>query len=355
MKLDSKEVGRVFLAPLSGVADSPFRRVCRGFGAEVVYSEMVSAIGLAKANWRSRAILKFYEDERPIGVQIFGRDAAYMGVAARLAGEARPDLIDINFSCPASKIVSRGAGAALLREPELMGPIARAVVAGAGLPVTAKIRLGWDHASINAVEVGRMLEDTGIAALAVHGRTWEQGFRDRASWEEVARVKQAVRIPVVLSGDVRTASDAERAFAETGCDALMVGRGSFGRPWVFAAIREGLGGGSYAEPGFEEVSSVLLRHLDLGIEEFGEHVAVRRFRKHLLWYTKGLRGVVNLRREMGVTSTRDDVVALLARLRDQAHDWGGGGGSGAGRPEGDAAEVIESHLEIQGWPEGELG
>jgi tRNA-dihydrouridine synthase B len=348
MKLDSRDVGRVFLAPLSGVADSPFRRICRSFGAEVVYSEMISSIGLAKANWRSRAILKFHEDERPIGVQIFGRDAAYMGVAARLAGEVRPDLVDINFSCPASKIVSRGAGAALLREPELMGPIARAVVAGAGLPVTAKIRIGWDHASINAVEVGRMLEDAGVAALSVHGRTWEQGFRDRASWEEVARVKQAVGIPVVLSGDVRTAADAGRAFAETGCDALMVGRGSFGRPWVFAAIREGLRGGSYAEPGFEEICSVLLRHLDLGIEEFGEHLAVRRFRKHVLWYTKGLRGVVGLRQQMGITSTRDDVVAILARLRDLGQGWGRDGETSEDRLEGSVGEG-------DGWPEGELG
>ena len=314
MNLGSREVGRVFLAPLSGVADSPFRRICKGFGAEVVYSEMVSAIGLAKANWRSRAILKFYEDERPIGVQIFGRDPAYMGVAARLVEEARPDFIDINLSCPASKIVSRGAGAALLREPELIGPIARAVVAGTTLPVTAKIRTGWDCARMNAVEVAQVLEDAGIAAVSIHGRTWEQGFRERASWEEIARVKRAVGIPIVLSGDVRTPEDAERAFDESGCDALMVGRGAFGRPWVFRAIREHLQGGSFPEPGLDEIRAVLIRHLDLGIEEFGERIAVTRFRKHLLWYTKGTPGVVRLRTQLGTTSTRDEVTGALAQL-----------------------------------------
>jgi tRNA-dihydrouridine synthase B len=316
MNLGSKEVGRIFLAPLSGIADSPFRRICKGFGAEVVYSEMVSAVGLAKTNWRSRAILKFHEAERPIGVQIFGRDPAYMGVAARLAEEVRPDFIDINLSCPASKIVSRGAGAALLREPELIGPIARAVVAGTGLPVTAKIRIGWDSARINAVEVAQVLEDAGIAAVSIHGRTWEQGFRECASWEEIARVKRAVGIPIVLSGDVRTPEDAVRAFDESGCDALMVGRGAFGRPWVFAAIREHLRGGSFAEPGFDEVCAVVLRHLDLGIEEFGERIAVTRFRKHLLWYTKGTPGVVRLRMQMGTTSTRDEVAGALAQLAD---------------------------------------
>jgi tRNA-dihydrouridine synthase B len=322
MLLGSREIGRVFLAPLSGVGDSPFRRICKEFGAEVVYSEMVSAIGLAKANWKSRAILKFHEDERPIGVQIFGRDAAYMGVGARLVEEALPDFVDINLSCPAAKIVSRGAGAALLREPELIGPIARAVVAGTRLPVTAKIRLGWDHARINAVEVAQILEDAGVAAIAIHGRTWEQGFRERASWEEIARVKRAVGIPVILSGDVRTAEDGERALSESGCDALMVGRGAFGRPWVLRAIREHLAGRPYAEPTFREVRTIVMRHLDLGIEEFGEHLAVTRFRKHLLWYTKGARGVVRLRTQMGTTATREEVAGVLEVLGGLAEAGG---------------------------------
>jgi tRNA-dihydrouridine synthase B len=322
MRIGKLETGRIFLAPLSGVADSPFRRVCKSFGADVVYSEMVSSVGLSKDNWRSKAIMKFYDDERPIGVQLFGRDPAYMAEAARMAGETGPDFLDLNLSCPASKIVSRGAGAALLREPETIGEIARAVVRATSLPVTAKVRIGWDRACINAVEVARLLESEGIAAIAVHGRTFEQGFRDRASWDEVAVVKRAVSVPVVLSGDVRTPEDARRAFEETGCDALMVGRGSFGRPWVFAAIKQHLEGGQYAVPTFEESVAICLRHLDLSIEEFGERIAVRRFRKHLLWYTKGARGVVRLREHMGKVLSRADVVDLVSTLTGQAWQMG---------------------------------
>lgn len=322
MRIGKLETGRIFLAPLSGVADSPFRRVCKSFGADVVYSEMVSSVGLSKDNWRSKAIMKFYDDERPIGVQLFGRDPAYMASAAQLAGEIGPDFLDLNLCCPASKIVSRGAGAALLREPEAIRMIARAVIGATWLPVTAKVRIGWDRACVNAVEVARILEGEGIAAVSVHGRTFEQGFRDRASWDDVARVKQAVSVPVILSGDVRTPEDAQRAFRETGCDALMVGRGSFGRPWVFAAIKQHLDGRPYAVPTFEESVAICLRHLDLSVEEFGERIAVRRFRKHLLWYTKGAHGVVRLREHMGKVITRADVADLLSTLTGQAWQMG---------------------------------
>lgn len=326
MRVGSLETGKIFLAPLSGVADSPFRRLCKEFGADVVYSEMVSAVGLSKDNWRSKAIMKFHPGERPIGVQIFGRDPDFMAGAARLAEESRPDFIDINFSCPAPKIVSRGAGSALLREPERMRDIARAVVGAVSLPVTAKIRIGWDRSHVNAVAVSRLLEDGGVSAIAVHGRTWEQGFRDRASWSETAKVKQAVGIPVVLSGDVTTPGTAARAFDQTGCDAVMIGRASFGRPWIFSAVKAHFNGGSYVAPAFEEKVAIALRHLDLTIEEFGERIAVRRFRKHLLWYTKGTYGVVRLRTQMGKIEKRDDVVGILSGLETQSPPWGLGNG-----------------------------
>jgi nifR3 family TIM-barrel protein len=190
------------------------------------------------------------------------------------------------------------------------------------LPVTAKVRIGWDRACVNAVEVARMLEGEGVVAISVHGRTFEQGFRERASWEEISRVKQAVSMPVILSGDVRTPEDAERAFRETGCDALMVGRGSFGRPWVFTAVKQHLAGRPYSVPTFEESAAICLRHLDLAIAEFGERIAVRRFRKHLLWYTKGARGVVRLREHMGKVLARQDVADLLSTLSGQAWPMG---------------------------------
>ncbi|MFZ1946259.1 MAG: tRNA-dihydrouridine synthase, partial [bacterium] len=232
------------------------------------------------------------------------------------------------------------------REPERIKQITRAVVGAATVPVTAKIRIGWDGAHLVAVEVARILEGEGIQAISVHGRTFEQGFSGRASWEAVAEVKRAVGVPVVLSGDVAAPEDAERAFAETGCDALMVGRGSFGRPWVFAAIRDHLAGKAYAGFSHRDVAGVALRHLDLGIEEFGEHIAVRRFRKHLLWYTKGMYGVVRLRTEMCKVITRQDVAVLLEELSE--HPWQTGSGpvgsweiDGADACSGEASETGE--------------
>jgi nifR3 family TIM-barrel protein len=314
MKLKSLELGRIFLAPLSGVADSPFRRICKRFGADVVYSEMVSSEGLSRAQPRSIEYLQFHEEERPVGVQIFGKDAERMADAVAIVEEVKPDLIDINMACPSRKIVKRGAGCALMREPEKAGEIAAAVVGATDLPVTAKLRIGWDEKSINALEVARILEGSGVVALSVHGRTFRQGFADRSSWDEVARVKQGVDIPVVLSGDVVTPEDAGRAFDETGCDAVMVGRGTYGRPWIFRDIRDHLEGRSHAGPGPGEIARTILAHLDLGIAEYGERVATVRFRKHLLWYTRGIPRVVALRPSMSTVATRAEVSGLLNRI-----------------------------------------
>jgi tRNA-dihydrouridine synthase B len=314
MKLETREFGRIFLAPLSGVADSPFRRICKRFGADVVFSEMVSSEGLSRGRPKSVAFLRFHEDERPIGIQIFGQDPGRMAEAAAMVEEAGPDFIDINMACPSRKIVKRGAGCALMREPRLAGEIAARVVGATGLPVTAKLRIGWDESSINALEVARVLEENGIKAVSVHGRTFEQGFRDTSSWDEVARVKRGVGVPVVLSGDVVSPADAERALGRTACDAVMVGRGTYGRPWIFREIRHHLEGRPRRGPTPEETVRTILDHLDLGIDEFGEKTAAVRFRKHLLWYTRGMPHVVALRPSMSTVSTRADVSDLLSRL-----------------------------------------
>jgi tRNA-dihydrouridine synthase B len=314
MKLASSELGKVFLAPLSGVADSPFRRICKHFGADVVYSEMISAVGLIRGNPKSTDLLRFHREERPIGIQIFGGEPDNLARAAPMVEESQPDFIDINFSCPARKIVSRGAGCALLRDVGKIGGIASSVVESTGLPVTAKVRIGWDEDSINASEVARALEDAGVAAIAVHGRTWRQGFSGRASWEDVGQVKEAVRIPVILSGDINTPEDAARAFGETGCDAIMIGRGAFGRPWIFRTVKEHLNGVLYVPPGPYEITQLILSHLDLAISDLGERLAVIRFRKHLLWYTKGIPGVVALRPAMSRVTTGSEVAEALARL-----------------------------------------
>jgi len=196
----------------------------------------------------------------------------------------------------------------------IVGRVAASVVAATDLPVTAKIRLGWDEASINAGEVAHCLEEAGVAAICVHGRTWKQGFRGRSSWEQVAKVKDRARVPVILSGDVTSPEEAGNAFDETGCDAVMVGRGALGRPWLFTAIRDYLTSGSYRDWDCTQTVRVVLDHLDLGIAEFGEQTAVVRFRKHLLWYTKGIPGVVALRPAMSTVSTRQQVTEVLGRV-----------------------------------------
>jgi nifR3 family TIM-barrel protein len=314
MILGSRELGSVFLAPLSGVADSPFRRICKRFGADTVYTEMVSAQGLTRGSRKTADVFAFVEEERPIGVQIFGSDPARMAESAAIIESSKPDFIDMNLACPARKIVSKGAGCALMREPARVDEIAKAVVGASGLPVTAKMRLGWDSEHINAVDLARGLEARGVAAVCVHGRTWKQGFRGKASWDVIAEVKRALGIPVILSGDIFSGEDARRAFRDTGCDAVMVARGVYGRPWIFRSIHRYLAGREPLEPSTAEKLDVILGHLDLAIARYGERLATVRFRKHLLWYTKGVPGVVALRPAMSHVESRREIEEILSRL-----------------------------------------
>jgi tRNA-dihydrouridine synthase B len=314
MNLRGLELGRVFLAPLSGIADSAFRRVSKRFGAQTVYSEMVSSEGLTRGNLESQSVLRFHPEERPIGFQIFGRDPARMAEAVRIISDLGPDFLDINLGCPARKIVRRGAGSALMLDPGLARRIARSVVKASELPVTAKMRTGWDEKNKNGVEIALMLEDSGVEALAVHGRTRRQVFSGRASWSDVAGIAEAVGIPVALSGDVDSGESASRAMEETGCAAVMVGRAAYGRPWLFGEIRARLEGRPCRELSGPEKVTVVMDHLDMAIELLGERLAVVRFRKHLLWYTKGIPGVVAFRPSMSRVNTRKDVADLAEAL-----------------------------------------
>lgn len=306
--------GKVLLAPLAGISDSPFRRICKDFGAEGVYTEMISSEGLTRKNLRTAELTQFTAGERPIGVQLFGKRPARMAEAARLIEELEPNLIDINACCPARRVSSKGSGAGLLRTPDLLREIVGAVVGATKLPVTVKLRIGWDDESINATETARIAEEEGAVAVCMHGRTAKQGFRGRSEWSRVAEVKAAVGIPVILTGDIMNPEDAGRGLKETGCDAVMVGRGCFGRPWIFRQIIELRDKGSCATFPESEMRAVALRHLGLMIEAFGEKMGVLRFRKHLLWYTKGLYGVVALRQQMSHAHSRDEVAALLDRI-----------------------------------------
>lgn len=306
--------GRVLLAPLSGVSDSPFRRICKGFGAEGVYSEMISCEGLTRKNPKSAELARFTEEERPIGIQLFGSSPGRIAEAARMIEDKGPDLIDINACCPARRIVAGGSGSALLVNLNLLSEIVTAVVGSTSLPVTVKIRAGWDEESISAVPVARVAEDAGAVAVCVHGRTAKQGFHGRSDWDRVAEVKSAVKIPVILTGDIMRPEDVKEGMTATGCDAVMVARGSFGRPWIFEQIRECRQTGTYAEFPYERMAEVALRHLDLMTEAYGEKMGVLRFRKHLLWYTKGLYGVVALREQMSHVHSKSEVAALLVRV-----------------------------------------
>ncbi|MFH1689023.1 MAG: tRNA dihydrouridine synthase DusB [Candidatus Eisenbacteria bacterium] len=287
------------LAPLAGLTDSPMRRICRRRGASMVWTEMVSAEGLVRDGAKSFELLAFAEEERPIAFQLFGARPEAMAGAAAAAGALAPDVVDINVGCPAKSVVRGGAGSALMREPTLLREIASAVVEAAGRPVTAKIRSGWDDDSQNAVEVAALLEECGVSAVAVHPRTRAQGFRGSADWDVIREVASAVSIPVVGSGDVRTAEDALRMLETTACAAVMIGRGAVGNPWLFEDAETRRWTGRAADPRtLGETLATAIEHLNLMVESKGEHRGVLEMRKHLVAYLRGFHGASHLRAEL---------------------------------------------------------
>jgi tRNA-dihydrouridine synthase B len=300
------------LAPLAGLTDSPMRRICRRRGASMVWTEMVSAEGLVRDGPKSLELLAFADEERPIGFQLFGaRPQAMAGAAAR-ASALDPDVIDINVGCPAKKVTRGGAGSALMREPVLLREIALAVVEAAGRPVTAKIRSGWDADSVNAVDVAVALEESGVSAVAVHPRTRAQGFTGAADWSVIRDVASSVSIPVLGSGDVGTAADALRMLETTLCDAVMIGRGAVGNPWLFQSAETLRRTGATADPPtLAETLATVMEQLNLMVEAKGEHRGVREMRKHLVAYLRGFHGASHLRAEL---VRIDGHAAVLERL-----------------------------------------
>ena len=268
------------LAPLAGLTDSPMRRICRRMGASMVWTEMVSAEGLVREGPKSFELLAFAEEERPIAFQIFGARPESMGRAAARVSELSPDVVDINVGCPAKKVVRSGSGSALMREPGLLSEIAAAVVESSLRPVTAKIRSGWDDDSINAVEVAGLLEARGVCALVIHPRTRALGFKGRSDWSLIGEVKRAVSIPVIGSGDVRTPDDALRMLEETSCDAVMIGRGAVGNPWLFRrALELARTGTDPGPPSFSETLKTAIEQLDMMVDSKGERRGVTWFQK----------------------------------------------------------------------------
>ena len=316
MKIGNVEIdGRVALAPMAGVADRAFREICVEFGAAYVVSEMVSAKGMRFHDRKSAELMKLSDAERPAGIQLFGDDPAIMAAAARQAMAYRPDVIDINMGCPAPKVNSSGGGASLMKDAALCGRIVRAVTDAVPVPVTVKIRKGWDAQSVNGVEVARICEANGAAAVTVHGRTRAQMYAPSADWDYIAQVKRAVRIPVIGNGDIAHPADAARMMEQTGCDMVMIGRGACGNPWIFARANGWLNETRISpEPSVAERMRVMCRHIERLCAYHGESRGMREARKHAAWYVRGLRGAAEFRREAGMLNTWTDLTQFAARV-----------------------------------------
>jgi len=310
----------LFLAPQAGVSESPFRRLCREYGADVVVSEFVSAEGIRRGSERTHDYLRFDEAERPIGVQIFGSDPTAMGEAAALVSELyAPDFVDINFGCPVKKVVKRNGGSGCLRDLDLVQSIIRAVVAATPLPVTVKIRSGWDEPSRDPVGIALRCQDAGARMLTLHPRTRTDMYSGEARWAEIAAVVDALDIPVIGNGDVRDGHDALRMARETGCAGIMIARGSHGAPWVFRQARAALDGRPVpGAPDAADRFAIVRRHARLAIEfERDEQKAMIEFRKHLGWYTKGLPDGRTLRQELFQVTNLSEAEAILGRYLEQ--------------------------------------
>ena len=314
--------GRVGLAPMAGFTEPVFRGLCREHGSAFVVTELVSSEGMVRGSERTSQYLEYEENERPLGMQLFGSDPDSMGKAAAILVGLKPDFIDINMGCPVPKVVTREAGAALLRNKPLLADLASAVVEGARpLPVTAKIRSGWDRQSADIERTGEVLERAGIAAIAIHARTRSERFEGRANWNDITRLKRAVGIPVIGNGDVRTAEDAARMLEETGCDGVLVGRGAVGNPWLFRECRALLERGERIDrPSRSEVIAMAIEHLRRSVRRKGLPRGLLEMRKTLACYVRGFPHAARLRPQLFTESDLDRVIALLEEYRHTLGD-----------------------------------
>jgi len=309
VKLDNN----VFLAPMAGVTDISFRILCKRQGCGLTYTEMVSAKGLHYKSGNTSVLLEIAPEEKPAAAQVFGSEPELVAKAASQAAASGAEIVDINMGCPTPKIVRNGDGSALMRKPELVREIVRAAVSAAKVPVTVKIRKGWDDESVNAVDIASIAASEGAAAVTVHGRTREQFYSGAADWGIIKKVKAAVPIPVIGNGDITRPEDAGRMLEETGCDAVMIGRGAQGNPWIFKRTIEYLGKGILLpEPTYKERVEMIMTHMDMVTAIKGDGIGVKEMRKHAAWYLKGLPGSTRIKAEIFRMTTCAEVKKLLS-------------------------------------------
>ena len=313
MKIGNIDIANpVFLAPMAGITDLPYRTLVKEMGCGLLYTEMISAKGLYYSNDNTSRLLDISEKEQPITVQIFGSHPQIMGEIAHRLNSMDFQILDINMGCPTHKIVKNGDGSALMKNPKLVEKIIKSVVGGTTKPVTIKIRKGWDENSINAKEIAIIAEEAGAKAIAIHGRTREEFYSGMADWDIIKEVNEQITIPVIGNGDVDSPEKAKEMFEHTGCDAIMIGRAAQGNPWIFKRINHYLKTGEIIpSPSPEEIISLIFRHLEMLVEYKGEKVAIREMRKHIAWYTRGLKNSTLLRRELNKIEARNQLVLLL--------------------------------------------
>lgn len=304
----------VVLAPLAGITNLPFRQLCRRSGAALAFTEMVSVNGLVREGVKTLALLKSAANDRPLGIQLFGDKPADLAEAARMV-EGYGELLDINMGCPVRKVVGTGAGSALLQDPQKIAAIVKAVRAATSLPLTIKIRSGWHCGDDVFLEVGRIAEAEGCNAVTLHPRSRSQMFSGHSDWSHLGRLKQALTIPVLGSGDLFTPDDCLRMLRETGCDGIMIARGALGAPWIFRQVQELAATGGYTPVSTAERAEAISRHLELFSAEVGENIAVREMKKHIGWYAKGFAGASDVRKTANSAQTIRDIEALTERIR----------------------------------------